>query len=180
MRQLCLLALAVPLLAAAPAMARTPSQEAFHTAFKRMDKHWPNVAAHDYWLALRDAQDLAKSLSPDERTSDKEVADDLRMFPVYQRCWTALTLKEKALSEFVVGQLIMHDTGDGEAAREHFAMAVAAWDEAFRIWPYLAKEPVRGDGLDNKGEVVRAAATGPGYAWRSLAQRLGDNAAASR
>jgi hypothetical protein len=164
--------LAISLLGASPALAKSPSQARLAEAFSRMDNRWPNISSHDYWVALRDAEDTARFLTPDERVSDFDTARQLRVLEVYHRCWVALQSKEKAQSEFLVGQLSLQDTPDNlEAAREHFANAVSHWDEAIRVWPYLVREQVRGDVLAPNGEVRHNGGVATGAAWRSTAQR---------
>ena len=172
MRNLCRAAAvaAAVCLALVPAVAsaKTPTQEAFHAAFVRMDAHWPNITSHDYWLALRDAEDLALKLSPSEKRADADVERDFKVFQVYRNCWIALVAKEKAISEFVIGQIVLQDDPNNfEAAREHFALAAAEWDEAFRLWPYMLKEKVRGDSPTARGDLV-----GTGFAWRAQAHKL--------
>ena len=181
-----MLALAAPLLLGpssrpAAANAGNGTAQKFHEAFLRMDATWPNISAHDYWLALRDAEDLSKRLAPDDKASDAHVARDLRVFGVYRDCWLALQAKEKAMTELVVGQLILQDTPENmEAAREHFAAAVASWDEAFRLWPFMRNEKVRGDTLSPHGEVQKDGLVGTGSAWRAAAQKqLADVSATS-
>jgi hypothetical protein len=171
MRTLPVLCLGALVLLPHAASAKTPTQRSFHEAFERMDGRWPNLGSHEYWLALRDAEDLAVKLSDEERVSDGDVTKDLRIFPVYRACWLALVAKERALREDLIGQLIVRDQpGNAEAAREHFALAVASWDEAFHIWPYMRGEKVRGDSLDGQGDLVF-----PGAMWReAVARRLED------
>lgn len=167
-----LLALLFLVAAAAPAAARTPNQAHFHDAFLRMDAQWPNIGSHDYWLALRDAEDLLKRLTPEEIAVDPQVQRDARAIDVYRKCWLALHVKEKALSEFLVGQLLLQSTPDNtQDAREHFALAAASLDEAFRLWPFLTRETVRGDVLGPRGDVQKGGLVATGAVWRSLVQR---------
>lgn len=185
MRLLKCFALAAPLLfnaalvAPVSANATGGAGRQFHEAFLRMDAAWPNISAHDYWLALRDAEDAAKRLSLDDKAHDPQVSRDLHVFGVYKNCWLALQAKEKAMSELLVGQLILQDTPENsDAAREHFALAVASWDEAFRLWPFLMREKVKGDALSPRGEVEKNGLVGSGSAWRATAQRQLDQVTA--
>lgn len=167
-----LAALALAGAIAAPASARTPNQARFHDAFVRMDAQWPNIPSHDYWLALRDAEDLLRRLTPEEIAADPQVQRDVRVIDVYRKCWLALHVKERALAEFLAGQRVLQDTpGRTDDAREHFALSAAALDEAFRLWPFLAREPVRGDVIGTRGEVERGGLVAAGSVWRALVQR---------
>ena len=84
----------------------------------------------------------------------------------------ALVAKEKAVSEFVIGQMVLqndpHNLDNLDAAREHFALSLASWEQAFRLWPYLVRENVRGD--DPSDPTGHANLVGTGHAWRAQAQ----------
>lgn len=152
---------------AAIAEARTPTQAAFHEAFVRMDARWPNISSHDYFVALTDAETTAQRLTPWERNSDVDVRRDLRVFQVYRNCWLALVSKERALNEQSIGLILLEQEHNPAAAREHLALAVAEWERAIRLWPYLVRERVRSTGNDGRTPIVAT-----GAAWRAEAARL--------
>ena len=158
---------AVTAFSPSPAAAKTPTQSAFHEAFIRMDARWPNISSHDYFIALRDAELSEGRLTAWERDSDEDIRRDLRVLQVYRNCWLALIAKERALSEMAIGQILIEQEHKADAAREHLALAVAEWNHAIKLWPYLTRERVVAASTDGRSHL---AATGA--VWRAKTQQL--------